>query len=101
MAFLSVLCVILAKGMFIALVVSEYSRAEFYRSADLSLPTATMIISLQFIPQIILALFTTIGFSWSSMKLIFYHPETLILPSGTPFALYKRKKEKLNCLNLK
>ena len=85
-AFLSVLCIIVAKGYFIAAVVSSYINEPFldyssYTKADLSLPT--IIVGMQFIPQIMLALFTTIGFSWSSMKLIVYHPETLLLPSGT------------------
>ena len=74
-AFLSVLCIIGIKGAFIAAVISAYR-------ADEGFSGATMIISLQFIPQIMLALFTTIGFSWSSMMLILYHPETLLLPSG-------------------
>ena len=76
-AFLSVLGILGAKGVFIAWVVVEYSS-----SFDLSLSTATMIITLQFIPQIILSVFTTIGFSANSMKLIPYHPETLLLSSG-------------------
>ena len=74
-AFLSVLCLIGAKGVLMAIVVDVYS-------VDLTLSASTMMIGLQFVPQIILALFTTIGFSWSSMKLIVHHPETLLLPSG-------------------
>ena len=53
------------------------------RSDQIPLSTAVMMIGLQFVPQLILALVTTIGCSWSSMKLIPYHPETLLLPSGT------------------
>ena len=79
-AFLSVLFIIWAKAGFIGIVVSKYTDA-FYGGA-VTLSIATSIIGLQFIPQLILALFTTIGFSWSSMKLIVYHPETLLLPSG-------------------
>ena len=64
----------LAKGMFIGNIVSGPGRA---------FSTVTIQIGLQFIPQIMLAFFTTIGFFWSSMKLILYHPETLLLPLGT------------------
>ena len=74
LAFLSVLCLMGAKGMFIA-VVSEGDRFGLL----------TMTIGLQFVPQLILAVCTNIGFSWSSMKLILYHPETLILSSGAHF----------------
>ena len=81
-AFLSVLCLILAKGGVIGIVV------ELYTYGQLSTYGATMIIGLQFIPQLMLALFTTIGFSSSSMKLILFHPETLLLPSGK-YALKK------------
>ena len=80
LAFLSVFCLILAKGLFIAFVVVGH-----YGVSVLSLSTATMIIGLQFVPQIILACFTTIGFSWNSMKLILHHPETLLLSSGEQF----------------
>ena len=83
-AFLSVLCLIGTKGVFIALV-GGYSR---YTVGRWSLSTATGMIGLQFIPQIMLALFTTIGFSSSSIKLILHHPETLLLPSGN-YALKK------------
>ena len=85
-AFLSVLCLIVAKGVFIAFVVGRYTNGPLVYNndnrADLFLPVIA-IVGMQFIPQIMLALFTTIGFSWSSMKLIVYHPETLLLPSGT------------------
>ena len=70
-AFLSVLCLILAKGVFIAIVV-----------VALPLSSSVIIVGMQFIPQIMLALFTTIGFSWSSMKLILHHPETILLSTG-------------------
>ena len=78
-AFFSVLCILGAKGIFIATVILEYS------TSNLSLSTATVIIALQFVPQIILSVFTTIGFSMSSMKLILYHPETLLLSSGKQY----------------
>ena len=76
--FLSVLCILGFKGGFIANVVVLYYE---YKST-LSLSTATMIIALQFVPQIILSVCTTVGFSSSSMKMIIYHPETLLLSSG-------------------
>ena len=71
-AFLSVLCLMVAKGVLIYIGVG----------GAMTLSGITVIISLQFIPQLMLALFTTIGFSWNSMKLILYHPETLLLPLG-------------------
>ena len=80
-AFLSVLCIILGKGGYIATVVAAYPTGGY---SD-ALLTAKILVGFQFIPQIILALFTTIGFTSSSMKLIFYHPETVLLPSGTHF----------------
>ena len=84
-AFLSVLGILGAKGIFIAIVVLEYS-ADYN---TLSLSTATLVIALQFVPQIILSVFTTIGFSSNSMKLIPYHPETLLLSSGKQYLLSK------------
>ena len=75
MAFLSVLFVLVAKGVAIGVAEENFNDKG-------SLSVTWVIISLQFIPQIMLALLTTIGFSWSSMKLIFYHPETLLLPTG-------------------
>ena len=78
-AFLSVLCLIGAKGLFIAIVVANIE------SGLITLSTATIVIGLQFVPQLILAVSTNIGFSWNSMKLILYHPETLILSSGAHF----------------
>ena len=80
--FLSVLCIIVAKGVLIAIVVDLYTVSAASGRLRTTLSGATVIIGLQFIPQLMLALFTTIGFSWSSMKLILYHPETLLLPSG-------------------
>ena len=74
--FLSVLSLLVAKLFFIALVVISY--IETY----LSLSAATTMIGLLFVPQLILAFFTSVGFSLSSMKLIAYHPETLLLSSG-------------------
>ena len=74
--FLSVLCLLVAKMVFIGEVVSRYTQAY------LSLSAATTMIGLLFVPQLILAIFTSVGFSVSSMKLIAYHPETLLLSSG-------------------
>ena len=76
LAFLSVLCILGAKGVFIGSVVISYYDFE------VPLSTSILVVGLQFIPQLILATFTVIGFSWSSMKLIPYHPETLLLSSG-------------------
>ena len=81
-AFFSVLCLMVAKGVFIGSIVFGPSRA---------ISTVTIQIGLQFIPQIMLAFFTTIGFSWTSMKLILHHPETLVLPSGTNLKKYWTK----------
>ena len=82
LAFFSVLCLILAKGLFTAVVVNAHYGVS---DSDLSLSTATMMIGLQFVPQIIMAGCTAIGFSWNSAKLILHHPETLLLSSGTHF----------------
>ena len=70
-----------AKGMYISIIVNVY-----YRGA-LLLSSATLMIGLQFVPQLLLAIFTTIGCSWSSIKMILYHPEILLLPSGTQFII--------------
>ena len=77
LAFLSVLCILGAKGVFIGIVVIGYYDVE------VPLSTSILVVGLQFVPQLILATFTVIGFSWNSMKLIPYHPETLLLSSGT------------------
>ena len=78
LAFLSVLCILGAKGVFIGTVVISYYDVE----VSLSLSTSILLVGLQFVPQLILATFTVIGFSWSSIKLIPYHPEILLLSSG-------------------
>ena len=75
LVFLSVICIIGAKGLYIATMVAGYW--------FLGLSTVAIMIGLQFVPQLMLALFTTIGCSRSSVALIIYHPETLLLPSGT------------------
>ena len=86
---LSVLSLFGAKGLYIAQVVAEYpvaksinESASAYETA-FSLTFATLMIGLLFVPQLMLALVTTIGCSWSSITLIPYHPETLLLPTGT------------------
>ena len=76
LALLSILCILLAKMFYIALVVIEYDEN------GLSPLLAILMIGLQFVPQLILAIFTTIGFSWNSLKLILYHPETVVLSTG-------------------
>ena len=43
---------------------------------------AVGITSALFIPQILVSISSTIGFSLKSMKTIFFHIELLILPSG-------------------
>lgn len=82
LAFLSVVCIIGAKGWHIGNVV------EAYTLEIITLPTATLVIGIQFVPQIMLATFTTIGCSKNSMKLFVYHPETLLLPAGTKFIIF-------------
>ena len=77
LAFLSVLCILLAKMFYVASVVIENDES------GLSPLLAILMIGLQFVPQLILAIFTTIGFSWNSLKLILYHPETVVLSTGT------------------
>ena len=90
LAFLSVLCLILAKGLFIAIVVVTGFGTDGVSDRDMSFLTVSMMIGLQFVPQIILAGCTAIGFSWNSAKLILYHPETLLLSSGTHFKVWNQ-----------
>ena len=83
---LSVLSLIGAKGVYIGSVVAEYPGSQVFPQTDehvLSLSSATLMFGLQFVPQFMLALVTTIGCSRSSIALILYHSETLLLPSGT------------------
>ena len=87
MAFLSVACLVVAKGVYIAFFVITFNK----NGIDLPSTTATLMIGLQFLPQLILSIFTTIGFSWSSMKLIIYHPETLLLSTGKHFQIVNSK----------
>ena len=77
LVFLSVLCLLGAKGVYIAFCM------DFGNHQIIPLSTATTMIGLLFVPQLMLALVSTIGCSWSSLKLIPYHPETILLPSGT------------------
>ena len=39
-------------------------------------------VSALFLPQFVMSIYTTIGFSVNSFKTIFYHIELLLLPSG-------------------
>ena len=80
LCFLSVLCILCAKMGYVVAVAIAYD--DGYGT---SIRAATLMIVFQFVPQIILAIFTTIGFSWNSIKLIVYHPETLLLSSGPHF----------------
>ena len=77
LAFLSVLCILMAKMLYVATVFTGYDEL------GISVLSATLMIGLQFVPQLMMAIFTTIGFSWNSFKLIPYHPDTLLLSSGT------------------
>ena len=79
LAFFSVLCILLAKMFYVAIVVIENDEN------GLSPLFAILMIGLQFVPQLILAISTTIGFSWNSLKLILYHPETVVLSTGAHF----------------
>ena len=83
MVFLSVLCLLGAKGLFIV--------HTFLVFLPIFTSTSAIIIGLQFVPQLILAVFTNIGFSWNSMKLILYHPECLLMSTGTHFNVFKQQ----------
>ena len=93
LAFFSVLCLIGAKAVFIAFVNIEYTLNTRSDGLSLSLSTAAMIVGLQFLPQLLLSS-TSIGFwrSWSSIKLILLHPETLLLSSGKHFVNHEKVK---------
>ena len=78
---ISVISIMMAKGVYIAWVVDE--GWGYHIRPVLSLSSVILIIGLLFVPQLMLALVTTIGCSWSSIALIAYHPETLLLPTGT------------------
>ena len=87
---LSIISILIAKGVYIAQVAAQYPNAiKIYNESAgayervLSLSSVILMIGLLFVPQLMLALVTTIGCSWSSITLIPYHPETLLLPSGT------------------
>ena len=78
----------LAKGVTIGLIVLAtrmgtgslaYSGPGFSR---LNPEVASLLASALFIPQLLIAIFSTIGCSVNSITTLFYHPELLILPTG-------------------
>ena len=76
LAFFSCLAPLVAKGVFIAYTVL------LYQGCCTSI-LLLYIVVLLFVPQFILALFSTVGLSISSLKLVVQHPETVLLPIGT------------------
>ena len=48
----------------------------------LNLEESSLLVSTLFIPQLLIAIFSTIGYSVNSIKTLFNHPELLILPTG-------------------
>ena len=69
-----------AKGglLAIAIVVVAYNSPNHNTSVLVPI-TMTMII---FFPTFLLALFSTIGFSKNSLKILLIHPELVIMPTG-------------------
>ena len=51
-------------------------------STKLESSTATGYVLSLFLPQFLMALYSTVGFSLNSFKTIFHHSELLLLPSG-------------------
>ena len=68
----------LAKGVTIGLIVL----ATYSSWPRLNPEVASLLASALFIPQLLIAIFSTIGCSVNSIKTLFYHPELLILPTG-------------------
>ena len=54
-------------------------------SQNIETSKAIGLISALFLPQFLLSIFTTIGFSVNSLKTILYHIELLLLPTGIIF----------------
>ena len=84
LAFLSCLASIVAKGVFIGFTVAiyQYPINNYWRDIQISLLTAFTIVGLLFVPQFLVALFSTVGFKMSSLKLLVHHPETVLLSAG-------------------
>ena len=81
-----------AKGVFIfiapvTLLLFNEQDISFYRTIE--------IVGLLFVPQFILALFSTIGFSMSSLKLVVQHPETVLLPIGTSLNIVQTRLDSI------
>ena len=60
---------------------NQYSLSIF-NSIPLVESHTILFLLLQFIPQMLLSIFSTIGFSKNSFKLIFQHPELLLISTG-------------------
>ena len=54
---------------------------QFY-SYNITNPVKVVLVLSLFIPQLILSLFSTIGFSKNSFKVIFHHPYLILMPTG-------------------
>ena len=82
MAFMACTFIGVSKGFTIGcIVLSIYTNPTPY-SYQLTRAVSFLLGTALFIPQFLIAIFSTIGFSFNSIKTIFYHPELLILPTG-------------------
>ena len=52
------------------------------QSAQIKTPVAMGFISALFLPQFLMSIYSTIGFSVNSFKTIFHHIELILLPTG-------------------
>ena len=68
----------LTKGGLLAIVVITY-KAQILNTSVLVPITMAIIF---FLPTFLLALFSTIGFSKNSLKILLIHPELVIMPTG-------------------
>ena len=80
LAFLACIFLGLSKGIAIGYIVFQVIGG--YDPPGPSVIQVVGSLSALFIPQLFLAILSTTGFSFKSMKKIFYHIELLILPSG-------------------
>ena len=77
-AFAATIFTRVAKGGLLAIVLITY-KDQILNTSVLVPITMTMII---FFPTFLLALFSTIGFSKDSFKILLIHPELVIMPTG-------------------
>ena len=66
-----------------------------YYQLDISPIFLTLAALLLLMPQFFLALFSTIGFSLRSLKLVVQHPETVLLPIGTSLNIVQTRLDSI------